>query len=138
VSQENLKNLHRLLDAFNRRDRDTWLELLDPACENVPPQEWPESAPIRGGAAIWDFYVEAVESWEEGPFEWGELVDGGTDRVMAHQRREMRGKASGVQVEWSYWVVFTFRNGTVVRSEWFADRTQAVQAAGLEEQGVRS
>jgi ketosteroid isomerase-like protein len=115
-----------------------WLALLDPACENVPPREWPESAPIRGAEATWDFYVESVESWEEGPFEWAELVDAGNDKVIAHQRREMRGKASGAGVVWSYWVVFTFRNGKVVRSEWFADRAQAIEASGLSTRPARA
>jgi hypothetical protein len=53
--------------------------------------------------------------------------------IVANQRREMRGKASGAGVVWSYWVVFTFGNGKVIRSEWFADRAEALEAAGLSE-----
>jgi ketosteroid isomerase-like protein len=45
----------------------------------------------------------------------------------------MRGKASGASVAWSYWVLFTFRDGKVLRSEWFADRGEALEAAGLSE-----
>jgi ketosteroid isomerase-like protein len=43
----------------------------------------------------------------------------------------MRGKARGVGVVWSYRVVFTFRDGKVVRSEWFADRAEALEAADI-------
>jgi ketosteroid isomerase-like protein len=32
---------------------------------------------------------------------------------------------------WSYWVVFRFRDGKVVRSKWFANRAEALEAAGL-------
>ena len=46
---------------------------------NLPPREWPENAPIRGAAAIWDFYVEAVKIWDDGSFGWGGLIDEGTD-----------------------------------------------------------
>jgi ketosteroid isomerase-like protein len=43
----------------------------------------------------------------------------------------MRGKASGAKVVWSYWVVFTLRDGKAVRIEWFGDRAEALEAAGF-------
>jgi ketosteroid isomerase-like protein len=45
----------------------------------------------------------------------------------------MRGTASGAAVAWSYWHVVSFRQGKALRSEWFADRTEALEAAGLSE-----
>jgi ketosteroid isomerase-like protein len=62
-----------------------------------------------------------------------EFIDAGANSVVAHQRREMRGKTSGATVVWSYWVVFMFRNGKVIRSEWFANQADALEAAGLRE-----
>jgi hypothetical protein len=32
--------------------------------ETIPTGDWPESGPIRGGEAAWDFYVDIDESWE--------------------------------------------------------------------------
>jgi ketosteroid isomerase-like protein len=133
MSQENVETLRRGLEAFNRRDKAAWIAICDSEVENRPPREWPENAPIRGPESIWDFYVEAVQAWDEGSFEWGELLDAGTDKIVANQLREMRGKASGASVAWSYWVLFTFRNGKVLRSEWYADRAEALEAAGLRE-----
>jgi ketosteroid isomerase-like protein len=133
MSQENVDTLRKLLDAFNRRDKAGWLAGCDPEGENFPPREWPENAPIRGPEAIWDFYAEAVEAWEEGSFEWGELIEADPDTIVANQRRQMRGKTSGAGVVWSYWVVFTFRHGKVLRSAWFADHAEALKAAGLRE-----
>ena len=132
MSQRNVETLRQALDAFNRRDRAAWLAVSDPEAENFPPREWPESAPIRGPEAIWDFYVDAVDAWEEGSFEWGELIDAGSDTIVANQRREMRGKASGAGVVWSYWVVFTFRQGKVLHSAWFADKAEALDVAGID------
>ena len=63
MSQENVDTLRQALDAFNRRDKAAWLAACHPDAENVPPRQWPESAPIRGAEAIWAFYVEAVETW---------------------------------------------------------------------------
>ena len=133
MSEENVETLRRLLDAFNRRDKAAWIALSDPETENFPPKEWPEQASIRGPEAIWDFFVEAVGAWEEGSFEWAEFIDAGANTIVAHQRREMRGRTSGAAVAWSYWVVFMFRDGKLLRSEWFADRAEALEAAGLSE-----
>ena len=46
---------------------------------------------------------------------------------------QLRGKASGATVAWSYWQVATIRNGKWVRAEWFIDRAEALEAAGLSE-----
>jgi ketosteroid isomerase-like protein len=34
VSQENIRLFREALDAFNRRDKVTWVGLCDPDCEN--------------------------------------------------------------------------------------------------------
>jgi ketosteroid isomerase-like protein len=60
-------------------------------------------------------------------------VDAGADKVLVHQRSDVRGRASGAAVELDYWVVITFREGRIVRDQWFADRAEALEAAGLSE-----
>ena len=92
-----------------------------------------ESGPIRGSESVWDFFVENQEPWEESPYEYLELIEAGNDKIVTHVRGQMRGKASGAGVAWSMWNVVTFRNGKVLRFEWFADRDQALEAAGLSE-----
>jgi ketosteroid isomerase-like protein len=68
MSRENVEVARKALDAFDRRDRAAWLTLHDPECENFPPRDWPESDPIQGYEAVWDFFVETQEGWEE--MEW--------------------------------------------------------------------
>jgi hypothetical protein len=75
--------------------------------------------------------VEAQSTWDEGSYEWGELIEIDPDKVVANQRREMHGRTSGAAVMWSYWVVFTFRDGKLLRFEWFDDRADALEAAGI-------
>jgi ketosteroid isomerase-like protein len=36
-------------------------------------------------------------------------------------------------VQFNYWVVVTIRQGKIVREHWFADRAEALEAAGLSE-----
>jgi ketosteroid isomerase-like protein len=131
MSQENVEAMRKALDAFNRRDRAAWLALCDPEFETVPSSDWPEIDPIQGPEAAWDFYVKADEPWEGSPYEYVDLMDGGNDKIVARQWREMRGKASGASVVYSYWFVATYRNGKALRAEWFASRAEALEAAGL-------
>jgi ketosteroid isomerase-like protein len=133
MSQENVDVAWKLLDAFNRRDRAAWLALQDPETECVPARDWPESDPIRGREAVWDFYVAVIGAWREGAFENVELIEAGNDKLVQHLRAEMLGKASGASVVLSYWTASTFRNGKVLRVEWFADRAEALEAVGLPE-----
>ena len=138
MSQENTETLQQGLDAFFRRDRESWLALCDPAFETVPSADWPEMEPIRGAEAAWDFYVETDEPWERTPYEFVDLRDAGAEKVVGQMRREMRGKASGATATYSYWVVATFRSGRVVRIEWFSERLDALEAAGRSEQDAHA
>jgi ketosteroid isomerase-like protein len=138
MSKENAEILRQGLDAFARRDRAAWLALCDPEFETIPSSDWPETDPIRGPEAAWNFYVATDEPWRESPYEYAELIDAGNDKVVGHLRREMRGKASGVGVVYSYWVVVAFRNGKVLRIEWFGERTKALEAVGLSEQDAHA
>jgi ketosteroid isomerase-like protein len=131
MSEENVEKMRGGLDAFARRDKVAWLETCDPDLELAPVGDWPETK-VRGREAAWDFLVAADEPWERGPYELVEVIDG-DDKIVAHQRRDLRGKASGVEVEYDYWVVLTVRDGKALRLEWFADRETALEAAGLSE-----
>jgi ketosteroid isomerase-like protein len=133
MSQENVEVVRRFLDAFVRRDREAFLALLDPEFEGLPPSEWPESAPVRGREAAWDFGLELEEPWQVGGYEITELIEAGSDRTVMGSTRDVRGKTSGVEVKQEIWGVFTFRSGRIVRIEWFSDRSEALEAAGLRE-----
>jgi ketosteroid isomerase-like protein len=133
MSQENVEKLQAALAAFNRRDKPAWLALSDPGLENIPPSDWPESDPVRGPEPVWEFLVRAQDVWESSPFEYVEVIDAGEDTVVADIRAEVRGKASGAAVAWSYWQVCTFRDGKLLLMEWFVDRAEALEAVGLRE-----
>jgi ketosteroid isomerase-like protein len=127
----NAERTREAIDAFNRRDGPGWMALCAPEIVNVAPQEWPESEPIVGPSAIWDFYMESFDPWENSPMEHRELIEVGNDKIAAEVYGELHGKASGAGVPWHFWQVVTFRDELVVRIEWFADRAEALEAAGL-------
>jgi ketosteroid isomerase-like protein len=133
MSEENVELVRRFVDAFNRRDRDAFLALLDPEFEGFPPSEWPESAPVRGREAAWDFALELQEPWQESPGEITELLEVGNDRTVIGIAQEVRGKTSGVPGKLESWAVISLRRARIVRIEWFSDRSEALEAAGLRE-----
>jgi ketosteroid isomerase-like protein len=131
MSEENVEAVRRTVDAFNRGDRTTWLALRDQDCEIIPVGDWPGPRAIRGGEAGWDFYRDAVQTLEGRVS--AELVDAGPHKVLAHQRHEARGRSSGAEVEVNYWIVITLSEGKILRDEWFVNRADALEAAGLSE-----
>ena len=70
---------------------------------------------------------------EEGSYDIVEVIDCGDDKVAGRVARHVRGKASGVDADFEYWNVVTLRRGKWLRSEWFTDRAEALEAAGLRE-----
>jgi ketosteroid isomerase-like protein len=131
MSQENVELVRGALEAFARGDKAAWHELCDPNLEVVPVGDWPEGE-IRGREAAWDFFVATEEPWEPGAYEMVEVIDDG-DYVVTRLQRDMRGKSSGVEVRYDYWLVVTSRNGKALRLEWFEVRDEALEAAGLRE-----
>ena len=129
MSEENVDRMRQSQAAFERGDKDAWCAFVHPDVEVVPIGDWPEGH-IQGRDAAWDFFVTVEEPWEPGRYELDEVADGG-DYVAARMRRHLRGKSSGVEVEYDYWVVLTIRDGMFARAEWFEDRQDALEAAGL-------
>ena len=87
-----------------------------------------------GREAAWDFYVSIADTFERRPFSDDiEFMDAGPDKVLVHQRNDVRGGKSGVNVQVDYWVVISFRDGKIIRDQWFEGRDAALEAAGLEE-----
>ena len=133
MSQENVEAVRQSLEAFDRRDRAAWLALRDQHVEVTTTRYWPEADAVHGREAAWGFYVKVAEAFERVPIESYEIVDAVADKVVIHQRDDLRGSASGAEVEIDYWVVVTFRERRIVREQWFADRAEALEAAGLRE-----
>jgi len=134
MSQKNVETMRRSLDAFDRRDRNAWLAFRHPQAEVVPAAVWPEVDVIRGPEAAWEFYVAGTDPFDTAPMaDKAELVDAGADDVLVHYRHMLRGKASGAEVEFVFWVAVTFRDGKIVRDHWFVDQAEALEAVGLSE-----
>ena len=132
MSQENVDKARDFLAAYNRRDFDAAVEFFDPDIEWVlPPLQRADSC--RGPEEVKRFWRGLDETFEELRLDPQESVDAG-DRVAIRLRYYTRGKGSGVEIEGElYHQVATFRDGTMVRIEYFTDWDQALEAAGVKE-----
>ena len=132
MSEENVQLVRQALEALKRHNRTTWLAVHGDDFELIPIRDFPEAG-VRGPEAAWDFNLKAVEAFERVPIDDAELVDAGADKVLAHPQYEVRGKGSGANVAFDYWLVFTVRQGKILRTQWFEERVEALEAAGLSE-----
>jgi ketosteroid isomerase-like protein len=132
MSQENVNKVRDFIDAYNRRDFDAAVESFDPAIEWVLPERQ-SSDSCQGTGAVIRFWEGLDETFDELQLVPQEFVDAG-DRVATRLRHYGRGKLSGAEIdEEMYHQVATFRDGKIVRLEYFGEWTEALEAAGLQE-----
>jgi ketosteroid isomerase-like protein len=92
----------------------------------------PEQGAYRGH----DGFLRWMEDWDAPWAEWSleitEFIDAG-DRVVAIVHLVATGRGSGVEVEREDGIVYELRDGKLVKIEYFNNRAQALEAAGLSE-----
>jgi ketosteroid isomerase-like protein len=133
MSQENVDTFREAVEALYRGDRDAWLSLSTPDHEVIPAAVWPEAGPIRGREAAWRFYEAITQTLDLGSPSDLEIESVGRDQILAHQHNVVRGRASGAQVDFDFWLLSSFRDGKLARDEWFTARAEALEAAGPQE-----
>ena len=92
----------------------------------------PAAYTYRGGDGFRRFLRALDQLWERFDIEPERFVSA-DDRVVVIIRVEARGRGSGVEVSARYANAWTFRDGKVIRAEWFEDPDVALEAAGLPE-----
>ena len=128
MSEHNVRKTGDFIDAYNRRDFDAATEFFDPEIEWVLP-EMQRSDSAQGIPAIRRFWESLDDTFEELRLEAQQWVDGG-DRVATRLRFYGRGKASGAELDTEmYHQVTTFRDGMMVRIEYFTTWPLALEAA---------
>jgi ketosteroid isomerase-like protein len=116
-------------EALMERDRTSFLAVHDQDVEVVPFRDWPVPG-VRGAEAAWEFYLE---TFDELPIGHVEFVDAGGDKALSHYQMALSKMGIGAGVQVHYWSLATIRQGKVIRVQWFADRAEALEAAGISE-----
>jgi ketosteroid isomerase-like protein len=130
MSQENVEIVRQAVDAYNARDRDRLLGLMDPEIEF---RSVFERKTYRGLAEMVQYREDLDATLEEFHSEDGRFVDAGGDRVVYLYRVVGRGTGSGVPVNRENAILWQLRNGKLLKGEVYLDQRQALEAAGLSE-----
>jgi ketosteroid isomerase-like protein len=119
-------------DAFNRRDIEEMLRLMDPGIEFYAPtaQMANSGQPYRGHEGIRKYFVDVERVWEELEVMPGEYREVG-DHVLAFGRVYGRGEGGYIQDSPAQWVL-TVRGHVFVQVRVFTNRNAALAAVGLE------
>jgi ketosteroid isomerase-like protein len=129
MSQENVDLVRGIFAAWLRGDPA--LDQFDPEISMVESATLPGAASAHGIDAVRRYIESFAKHWEDIRFEPQEYLDAG-DRVVVIARLVGRGKSSGVDVERTWAYVWTVRDGRALRMEGYADRAEALVAAGLD------
>jgi uncharacterized protein len=130
VSQENVEIVRRAFayEVYGVGDRAEAEAIFDPNVVMNPSDEMPSYGldAMRDDFARWASAFEALEVSAE------EFIDAG-DRVLVTAYHRGRGRTSGVEVDGRFYVVYTLRDGKVVRVDEYVDRAEALEVAWLSE-----
>ena len=132
MSEENVELVRDFCEAFLREDWKRAAELLDPNVEGHGTVGGLDEGQVSRGLPemIHGFETVDLEAWEERRLDLEEFlhVD---DLVVLLLHEYRRGRGSGVELENDTAVVFTVRDGRVVRMRGYMDQDAALKAAGL-------
>ena len=131
MSQQNVDTVRAILEAFNRGDMRSFLDMCDPDIEWDVSKRLIDPATYHGHGGVQKFFEQQLEAWEEAPqMEAEELIDAG-DQVVAFVQVHGRGKGSGAAVDARIAQVWTVRRQKAIRLEYYGDRVEALKAVGL-------
>jgi ketosteroid isomerase-like protein len=129
------RRIRQAYAAANRRDYDSVLVGWDPSSEYRPSRDLmpPDLETVFHGR---DGYLQLSRYWRDAfdDIRWDpeEILESDPKLLVTAQHRG-HGLVSGIAVSESVFQLFTLRRGLVLRQEDFLDRSEALEAAGLEE-----
>ena len=132
MSEENVKVLARVVDAFNRGDLQSFKTLFTQDAEIVPLRAEVENTIFRGPGAPEEFFAATQESWDAAELGVEEIKDGG-DWLLVFGSFQARGRVSGAEISVNPAWIVRFRDGAITSLHSFADPKDALVAAGLSE-----
>jgi ketosteroid isomerase-like protein len=132
MSQEKVEVVRRIYAAWSEGDLRAGADALDQHVVLVVPPDFPEFGVFHGPDGATKFMRRWLEQWERLSLEARELRAVG-DTVVAHVVQHGKGRASGIEGENRYIMLWTFRGQKIVRIEPVMDEGKALEAAGLRE-----
>jgi ketosteroid isomerase-like protein len=130
MSEQNVEIVRKAVHAFNARDTDRLLGLMDPEIEF---RSVFERKTYRGLAGMVQWTEDLDATMDELHSEDDCFLDAGDDRVVYLYRIVGRGTGSGVPASRDFAILWHLRNGKLFKGEVYLDQALALEAAGLRE-----
>jgi uncharacterized protein len=128
MSEDNVDVIRTAYEAFERGDLEAVSRLHARAIEWQTSVEDPDAATHRGRAAVRRYIEGYMETFPGLRADLEECVEVPNDRVLATVRYTGRARASGMDMDWRQWLVYTVQDGLIVRAVEYFDRDQALEA----------
>ena len=132
MSQENVELVHQVFDAFNQRDLDAALALMDDDVEGFPRIAAIEGA-YHGHEGMRRWRRNLLDAFPDFTVEVGEVRELG-DLTVAAVRLRGQGAGSDTPTEQAVWNVTRWRRGKSIWWRNFTTQEEALEAVGLSEQ----
>ena len=129
MSQENVEIVRRFERSWSRQDLDAALECVDSEMEF----DWSDSmGPFRGTykghEGIAEFWAQMLDAWEHFSPEMEEAIECGAEDLITVDVVRAQGKGSGVPIEARGAMLWTLRDGKIVRAKMFQTKEEALEA----------
>ena len=130
MSQENVEQSKRLLEAWNRRDVEATIALADPEVVWLPVlEETIEGTAYRGHPGVRDYYAELAGQGVETQAQLVDFRELG-DRVLGLGRLSFK-SATGVELDSEVACLWNWRGGKCVEAQTWLSHAEGIEAAGL-------
>jgi ketosteroid isomerase-like protein len=139
MSQENMERAARqLAEGVSEKNLAVILAVSDPEIEFTSRFTAVEGRTYQGHAGWAAYLADADVAWENFRITVEECILAGPERLIAVERVEALARGSGVQLDQPTYAVQQFRDGKVLRMRTYRSRQEALEAAGLSEQGAHA
>jgi ketosteroid isomerase-like protein len=144
VSRENVELIRSAVEGYRNPDvlallasGDLDFELIDVNIEwdaSRASELVPDLAGVYWGhEGMRTYWRRWFDAWNDLQFEVQAVLDAGEDVVVLIRNQQQWGRHSGIRTDFPPWaMVFTMRDGKLVRWRAFPDHQSALKAAGLE------
>jgi ketosteroid isomerase-like protein len=132
MSRENVATLKESFARFEREGVPDF-EMFDPDVELINFESFPVTRPYHGRDGIVAWLVDVSEPLDELRLELLDVLPHDHEHVVTTCRAKGESRTGAPPFELVWGVVWTFRNGKIVRAQGLRTADEALEAAGLSE-----
>jgi ketosteroid isomerase-like protein len=139
MSQENVELIRRFEDSWARRDLEAALECVHTDMEfDWSASMGPFKGTYKGHDGLARFWTEMLDVFERFSPEMVEVIECGPEELITVDVVRARGKGSGIEMQARGAMLWTMREGKIVRGQMFQTKEEAIEAVGLSEQNAHA